>query len=105
MVFLSLIAFQINVILLMQMCLIMEIGSGNRTSKRALKANLLHIWPSNTADDNNGQFFAMYLMLCPSFALDCHYTLHIAIMDSQYLLIGGHRRSERLGPNIGRQGQ
>ena len=45
------------------------------------------------------------LMLRPSFALDCHYTLHIAIVDSWYLLIGGYRRSERLGPNIGRQGR
>jgi hypothetical protein len=45
------------------------------------------------------------LMLRPSFALDCHYTLHIAIADFLYLLIGGHRRSERLGPNTSRQGQ
>jgi hypothetical protein len=45
------------------------------------------------------------LMLRPSFALDCHYTLHIAIAEFLYLLISEHRRSERLGPNIGRQGQ
>jgi hypothetical protein len=42
------------------------------------------------------------LMLRPSFALDCHCTLQEWIPSN--LLIGGHRRSERLGPNIGRQG-
>ncbi len=62
-------------------------------------------WLARVFHTDKNVMLIPYLMLRPSFALDCHYTLHIAIVDSWYLLIGGHRRSERLGPNIGRQGQ